>query len=118
MSAADLHVHDCLRTDPKLIYVVDDEVMIGDVVQILLRIDGFKPKYFQDPEFAWQELVQAEVKPALLLTDFVMSPINGMQLIERCKRHRLEFKTVLYSGNPGEEILQHYDFRPDAFLRK
>ena len=117
MSAADPQIRR-LPTDPKLIYVVDDEVMIGDVVQILLRIDGFKPRYFQDPEAAWQALLEEDVQPALLLTDFVMGPINGMQLIERCKDRGMDFKTILYSGNPGEEILQHYDFRPDAFLRK
>ena len=117
MSSGDLDGH-CFRTDSKLIFVVDDEVMIGEVVQILLRIDGFKPRYFQDPELAWQALLEEEVRPVLLLTDFVMNPINGMQLIERCRQRGFTFKTLLYSGNPGEEILQNFDFRPDAFLRK
>ena len=106
------------KVEPKLIYVVDDESMIGDVVQIILRMDGFEPRFFHDPEVALRTLVEEEPKPALLLTDFRMSPMNGMELIERSKQHFPDLLTILYSGNAGEEILDHYPVRPDAFLRK
>ena len=106
------------QVDAKLIYVVDDESMIGDVVQIILRMDGYRPKFFQDPEMAFRALVEEETRPALLLTDFLMSPINGMELIDRCKRRFPELRTVLYSGNASEEILEQYPTKPDAFLRK
>ena len=47
-----------------------------------------------------------------------MSPINGMELIERCKRVLPSLKTILYSGNVGEEIMQYYSTKPDGFLSK
>ncbi|MFO1499765.1 MAG: response regulator [Verrucomicrobiota bacterium] len=106
------------HVEPKLIYVVDDEPMIGDVVQIILRMDGYCPKFFQDPELALQALIGQPAKPSLLLTDFRMSPINGMELIDRAKNHFPTLRTILYSGNAGEDILEQYRVRPDAFLRK
>src|SRR5258706_12063113 len=79
--------------DARYIYVVDDELMIGEVVQVILRLEGFKPKFFADPEKALQSFLEEETKPALLLTDYLMSPINGMELIDRCKKHHPDLKT-------------------------
>jgi two-component system, cell cycle sensor histidine kinase and response regulator CckA len=106
------------EVDQKLVFVVDDEAMIGDVVQIVLRMEGFRPRVFQNPEQALEAFAQEEIKPALLLTDYLMTPINGMQLIERCKQILPELKTILYSGNAGEQALHQYSVKPDAFLRK
>jgi DNA-binding NarL/FixJ family response regulator len=47
-----------------------------------------------------------------------MSPINGLELIERCKRVDPSLRTILYSGNVREEILQFYRVKPDGFLSK
>lgn len=101
-----------------LVYVVDDESMIGEVVEVILKLKGFRPRFFTDPEQAYQALLNEDPKPALLLTDFLMSPINGMELIERCKRVHPDLKTILYSGNVGEEIIRYYSVRPDGFVSK
>jgi DNA-binding NtrC family response regulator len=118
MSPAEQQIPGRPEVDEALIYVVDDEAMIGDVVQIILRMEGYRSKYFQDPEEAWRAFRDGETKPALLLADYVMLPINGMQLIDRCKQLHPTLKTILYSGNAGEHILHKYPLKPDAFLRK
>ena len=102
----------------KLIYVVDDESLIGEVVEIVLKLKGFRPRFFVNPESALEALKLGEEKPVLLLTDFLMVPINGMELIERCKQIQPDLKTLLYSGNVGEEMTEHYRVRPDGFLGK
>ncbi len=101
-----------------LIYVVDDEAMIGEVVEVILQLEGYQPKFFQNPMNALEALATAETKPALLLTDYIMSPINGMELIERAKALEPLLKTILYSGNVGQEIMQVYSVKPDSFLSK
>jgi DNA-binding NtrC family response regulator len=118
MSAADQQVTKPSEVDGKVIFVVDDERMIGDVVQIILRMDGYIPKFFHDPEVACRALQDEPIQPVLLLTDFLMAPINGMQLIERCKHLRPHLRTILYSGNVDEGIIQTYAVQPNAFLRK
>jgi DNA-binding NtrC family response regulator len=106
------------RVDPLLVFVVDDESAIGEVVAIILRRNGYKPRFFQNPEHAWEVLVAEEPKPALLMTDYVMQPLNGMELIQRCKKQQPGLRTLLYSGNADEEILRQYSIEPDGFLQK
>ncbi|MDA1274309.1 MAG: response regulator [Verrucomicrobia bacterium] len=101
-----------------LIYVVDDESLIGEVVNVVLKLKGFRPKFFTNPELALESLTNDEEKPVLLLTDFLMSPFNGMELIEKAKKILPSLKTILYSGNVGEEMTQYYSVKPDAFLSK
>jgi DNA-binding NtrC family response regulator len=106
------------RVDPLLIFVVDDESAIGEVVSIILRRSGYRPRFFQDPDRALKAIISEELKPALLLTDYIMGPMTGMELIERSKQHHPELRTLLYSGNASETMLQQYPIEPDGFLQK
>jgi DNA-binding NtrC family response regulator len=106
------------QVDPGLVFVVDDESMIGEVVTLILKRNGFRPRFFQDPELALQALITDEPKPALLLTDYVMSPMNGAELIERCKQHQPGLRTLLYSGNTSDCILDQCSVEPDGYLQK
>ena len=100
------------------IYVVDDEPMVGELVATVLEMDGYQTSLFRNPAEALKAFITANPRPALLLTDFVMDGLNGMELIESCKRTQPTLKTILYSGNVGAEIIQRYAFKPDFFIRK
>jgi DNA-binding NtrC family response regulator len=101
-----------------LVYVVDDEPMVGELVATVLEMDGFQFKLFIHPSEALEAFIAANPRPALLLTDFVMPGFNGMELIEHCKRVQPTLKTILYSGNVGAEVIQRYQVKPDFFIRK
>ncbi|MDA1277346.1 MAG: response regulator [Verrucomicrobia bacterium] len=101
-----------------LILIVDDESQIGEVVEIVLNEKGYHTQLFSDPEVALRFLTEAQERPLLLLTDFLMPEMNGMELIEQCKKIQPDLKTILYSGNVGEEITQYYPARPDRVLDK
>ena len=101
-----------------LVYVVDDEPMVGDVVQAILKMGGYESVLFDDPKIAFQALSDANPKPTLLLTDFLMPQMTGRELIQQCKKVHPELKTILYSGNVQEETVAFYPARPDRFLRK
>ena len=101
-----------------LIYVVDDEPLVGDVVQAILKMGGFESVLFADPKIAFQALSEANPKPTLLLTDFQMPHMSGRELIQLCKKVYPALKTILYSGNVQEETVAFYPARPDRFLRK
>lgn len=105
------------RSD-RLIYVVDDQAMIGEFVEVILKLEGFEPKFFLDPETAFKAFLKESPRPALLLTDFLMPFTNGMELIARCKAIDPGLKTILYSGNVSEEIVENYTVHPDGFLKK
>lgn len=101
-----------------LIYVVDDESMIGEIAEITLKLKGFRTKLFSDPELALQSLENSAEKPSLMIADFLMRPINGIELIEQCKEIQPNLKKILFSGNVGKEILQYYSVKPEAFVAK
>jgi DNA-binding NtrC family response regulator len=112
---------DTARTGAKpgaLVYVVDDEPMVGDVVLAILKMGGFQPVLFEDPHTALRAFNEANPKPDLLLTDFQMPQMTGRELIQKCKQVDPELKTILYSGNVQEDTVAFYPARPDSFLRK
>src|SRR5258708_67508 len=85
----------------RLVYVVDDESMIGEVVEVILQLEGYEARFFQNPCVAYEAFLQANPRPVLLLSDFVMTPMNGMELIDRCRQVDPGLKTILCSGNVG-----------------
>lgn len=107
-----------VQPEPALIYLVDDDEMVGRVVCQLLETEGYRPMFFADPTEALEALAGDGEKPALLFTDFSMEPINGMELIEQSREILPDLPTILYSGNVGEEILAVYSIHPNAFMTK
>jgi len=101
-----------------VLYVVDDEPLVGDVVQAILKMGGYESVLFADPKAAFQALSEANPKPTLLLTDFQMPQMTGRELIQHCKKVHPALKTILYSGNVQEDTVAFYPARPDRFLRK
>jgi CheY-like chemotaxis protein len=105
-------------TDRPLVYVVDDEPMVGEVVQTVLESGGFRTRLFQDPVLALQSLTQTTAQPRLLLTDYRMRSMNGMELIQGCKMLRPGLKTILFSSTLEAEDLQPYAVQPDEVVSK
>jgi two-component system, cell cycle sensor histidine kinase and response regulator CckA len=101
-----------------LVYVVDDEPMVGDVVQAILKMGGFESVFFAEPEAMLKALPAADPKPDLLITDYLMPRMNGCELIEQCRAAAPRLKTILYSGNAQEDAAGFYPAHPDRFLRK
>jgi len=100
------------------VFVVDDEPLIGEVVEVFLDKEGFEVSRFSDPEIAWRAFSEASPPPVLLVTDYVMRPFNGMELIQKCRGVHPGLLTLLYSGNVSAHITDHYPEKPHAFLGK
>ncbi len=105
-------------TNKDLIYVVDDEHMIAEVVEAILSLEGYDTRLFQDPKLALLALSEADPRPHLLLTDYRMPGMSGMELIEKSKALFPELKTILFSGYVDEKVLETTKVKPDMFMRK
>ncbi len=103
---------------PPNIYVVDDLIGVTDVVSMVLKTVGYRTVVFNDPVAAYEEFAAADPKPALLITDFGMPGMNGMELIQRCKAASPGLKTLSYSGMLTADDLAGYAVKPDRILRK
>lgn len=103
---------------PPTIFVVDDEQMLLDLAEMFLEQAGFQICLFNDPQKALAEYIAAQSPPAVLVTDYAMPGMNGMDLIRECKRLNPQQKTILLSGTVDEGIYANSTNKPDRFLAK
>jgi DNA-binding NtrC family response regulator len=102
----------------RLVYVVDDEPMLLELATIILEPLGYEICTFRDPETALKAFTRADPRPDLLITDYAMHTMNGMELIEECRRLEPNQKILLLSGTVGVEVFDHSPCRPNQFLAK
>jgi two-component system, cell cycle sensor histidine kinase and response regulator CckA len=100
------------------VFIVDDEAMVGEVVSVVLSLEGFHTRLFTSPTDAIEAFESATARPDLLITDYAMTPLNGVELIERFRQIEPNLRAILYSGNVEEEQLAEYRNAPNAFLSK
>jgi DNA-binding NtrC family response regulator len=105
------------RARKTLLYLVDDEPLLLDLAEATLQ-DHYLVRKFQDPEEAWKAFGKDSPKPALLITDYAMGKMNGLDLIARCKNACPELKTMLLSGTAGAEIVLNSSVKVERFLGK
>ena len=101
-----------------LIYIVDDDKMVAEVVEAVLRMRRYQVRLFNDPQVALESFLEAKPKPDLLFTDYVMDQMNGLELIEKCRGIHPSLKTILYSGTIGRDIRNDSGTKPDIFISK
>ncbi len=89
-----------------------------DLASVILAPLGYEIKTFLDPEAALGAFTAARPRPALLITDYTMQRMNGMALIDACRRLEPFQKVLLISGTIGAEIPQDAPSKPDTYLAK
>ena len=101
-----------------LIYVVDDEPMLLELATVVLEPLGYQIKTFRDPDTAIRAFTTAEPRPALVITDYAMHTMNGLDLIAACRRLQPRQKILLLSGTVDEHVYSNVPAKPDRFLGK
>ena len=67
------------------ILVVDDEEEIRDLLQEILRDIGIVRVHLaENGEMAWQRLSRSELEYDLVISDWLMPRMDGLQLLQRC----------------------------------
>jgi DNA-binding response OmpR family regulator len=101
-----------------LIYIVDDEQLLLDMAEVALHGQGYEVKKSNDPAEAYSAFASETPKPQLLLTDYAMSPFNGLELSARCRAAHPGVKILMLSGTVTEEIARGSDVHLDGFIAK
>jgi len=101
-----------------LIYVVDDEPMLLELAAVVLEPLGYTVKPFRDPDQALQTFTSARPRPALLITDYAMHTMTGLDLIAACRDLEPHQKVLLLSGTVDERVYRGSASKPDKFLAK
>jgi CheY-like chemotaxis protein len=105
-------------TGGALIYVVDDEPMLLELASVILEPLGYTIETFRSAESALRAFIATQPPPALIITDYAMHEMTGLDLVEACRQIRPRQKTLLVSGTVGEDIFHYARVKPDRFLAK
>lgn len=101
-----------------LIFVVDDEPMVLELARLILPQQTYDLRSFRNPQQALDAFIAADPKPALIVTDYAMKEMTGIDLIKACRQNTPGQKILLMSGTVGREICNEVQPGPDAFLYK
>lgn len=85
---------------------------------MILQPLGFRVETFRDPLAAVRAFSLANPLPDLVITDFAMHQMNGLDLIRDCRQIHPKQKILMVSGTVDATVYHNSPHKPDAFLAK
>ena len=98
------------------VFVVDDEPMLLELAEVILKPLGCQVRTFRDPEVALKEVAIAP--PEVIITDYAMGRMSGMDLIRECRRLNPRQKLILVSGTVDGQVFADAPAKSNEFLSK
>lgn len=102
----------------ELVFIVDDEALLGQLADTVLSEAGYRTRCFLDPIEVLRAVRDDGDRPDLLVTDYVMGSMTGLELIEECKKFHPQMRTILLSGTVSETYVHKFAVQPDHFMSK
>jgi DNA-binding response OmpR family regulator len=100
-----------MLTKSSLIFIVDDNLYYGKMILYHLKNQGFENVILFSDENKC--LDNFKKKPRLLISDYHLKEMNGLQLIQKARGVYQGFYTILLSGSYYEE-----DFNNNVILHE
>jgi two-component system cell cycle response regulator CpdR len=100
---------------PLILIVEDDDVLLGLISSILKR-EGYEVRHAASGPAAL-EILEKE-RCDLVLTDFEMRPMNGLQMVHRIAQRSPDIGILFMSGFPAVAHAVQEEFGPDSLVVK
>jgi two-component system chemotaxis response regulator CheY len=101
-----------------LIFIVDDNPDLTQMAEMVLSAEGYRCQLFCDPRQVLEVFANSATRPDLLLTDYEMGSMNGLELIEHCRHDMPDLKAVLLSGTVEASTALRHPVKINHFLSK
>jgi DNA-binding NtrC family response regulator len=113
-----------VSSSTKIVSIVDDELDITELFHdaVCDSIDGVSVVSFNDPVIALEHFTQNKERYALVISDFRMPNLTGLELLKKVKKFRSNVRTILVSAYEVEynAVFQRYmqECIIDSFIEK
>ena len=97
-------------TQSPSVMVVDDEEELANLFRRILDGSGFNCVSFTDPLLALENLHKNQCKYTLVITDFRMPGINGIEFANEIRQHNQNVKILLLTAYFDDDRLRTKDF--------
>jgi CheY-like chemotaxis protein len=87
-----------------MILVVEDDEMMRDLLQLLLTAEGYKVICAEDGFGAIQLYEKLGKEIRLIVSDFELPGLNGLEVYRRIKRMNPDAKAIFVSGYLNEKL--------------
>jgi CheY-like chemotaxis protein len=101
-----------------LIFAVDDKPVLIGLIAAILEPLGYRVRTFSNPSTALRAFKRSSPPPVLIITDFAMHHMTGLELIVECRRINPAQKIILVSGTVDDSIFRNAAAPPNRFLAK
>ncbi len=101
-----------------VIYIVDDNPLLGEITRQLIESAGYETRLFEQGLPARDELLATDHPPVVLVTDYDIGDITGLNLIGEIRTKLPLLKTLLVSGTAQPSVIAQHPIQPDHFLAK
>ena len=108
----------------KIVSIVDDDLDITELFDdaVCDSIDGVSVVSFNDPVTALEHFTQNKERYALVISDFRMPNLTGLELLKKVKKFKSNVRTILVSAYEVEynAVFQRYmqEGIIDSFIEK
>ena len=113
-----------MSSSTKIVSIVDDELDITELFHdaVCDSIDGVSVVSFNDPVIALEHFTQNKERYALVISDFRMPNLTGLELLKKVKKFKSNVRTILVSDYEVEynAVFQRYmqECIIDSFIEK
>ncbi|BCA66379.1 MAG: response regulator transcription factor [Rhodocyclaceae bacterium] len=99
------------------ILIVEDDLMLGEGLQVGLRQAGFQPEWVKDGEAAWQTLRHESFSAVVL--DLGLPKMDGLEVLKRVRAHEQKMPVlVLTARDTAKDVIAGLDTGADDYMVK
>lgn len=99
------------------ILIVEDDLMLGEGLQVGLRQAGFQPEWVKDGEAAWQTLRHESFSAVVL--DLGLPKMDGLEVLKRVCAHEQKMPVlVLTARDTAQDVIAGLDTGADDYMVK